>query len=141
MSAYEVLPPYDNPHPRVPRPETPEPAAFLTLQDGRKVIYSAETAPTCGVRLVHPSNPLAPSSALGVSVLLVPPGARMDLHQHEAEEVYVIQSGTGEMLTADGSRPVAVGDYVYLPAWTWHGIVNDGREMLQVLLALTPPNP
>lgn len=141
MSSYRLLPPYVNENPATPRPDTPDAAAFLTAQDGIQVIYSEDTVPTCGIRLVHPSNPLAPSPALGISLLYVPPGARMDLHQHEAEEVYVIQSGTGEMLVADGSRPVAPGDYVYLPPWSWHGIENTGREMLHVLLALTPPNP
>lgn len=141
MGAYQVLPAYANPNPATPRPDHPDAPAFLTLQDGVKVIYSEDTVPTCGIRLVHPSNPKAASPALGISVLFVPPGARMELHQHEAEEVYVIQSGTGEMLTADDSRPVAPGDYVYLPPWAWHGIENTGREMLHVLLALTPPNP
>ena len=74
-------------------------------------------------------------------MLHVPPGSRMDLHDHEAEEVYIIQSGTGEMLTADGSREVSPGDFIYLPPWAKHGIVNTGREMLTVFLALTPPNP
>lgn len=141
MSAYELLAPYVNDDPVVPRPEHPDSAVFLTLQDGVKVIYSVDTAPTCGIRIIHPSNPKAPSSKLGLSMLFVPPGGEMALHQHEAEEVYVIQSGTGQMLYADGSRDVSPGDFVYLPAWAHHGIVNTGREMLQVLLALTPPNP
>ena len=141
MSVYRVLPAYDNPAPATPRPDQPEPPVFLTVQDGVKVIYSADTSPTCGVRIIHPSSSVAASKHLGLSVLYVPPGARMDLHEHEAEEVYIIQSGSGEMLYADGSRPVSVGDYVYLPAWARHGIVNTGRDMLTVLLALTPPNP
>jgi mannose-6-phosphate isomerase-like protein (cupin superfamily) len=141
MSDYRVLPPYENLNPGVPRPVDPLPPSFLTLQDGVPVIYSADTAPTCGVRIVHPSNPKAPSSRLGISVLFVPPMARMDLHEHEAEEIYIIQAGSGEMLYRDGSREVSVGDFVYLPSWTPHGIVNTGREGLTVLLALTPPNP
>jgi len=141
VSVYRVLPAYDNPAPATPRPDDPGQPVFLTVQDGVKVIYSEDTAPTCGVRIIHPSSSVAASKLLGLSVLYVPPGARMDLHEHEAEEVYVIQSGSGEMLYADGSRPVSVGDYVYLPAWARHGIVNTGREMLTVLLALTPPNP
>jgi mannose-6-phosphate isomerase-like protein (cupin superfamily) len=140
-SGYEVLGPYDNPNPVTPRIEDPAPVVFLTQQDGVKVIYSAETAPTCGVRVVHPSNPKTPTTKLGLSILHVPPGSRMDLHDHEAEEIYVIQSGTGEMLTADGTREVGPGDFVYLPPWAKHGIVNTGKDMLTVLLALTPPNP
>jgi oxalate decarboxylase/phosphoglucose isomerase-like protein (cupin superfamily) len=45
------------------------------------------------------------------------------------------------MLFKGGSRPVKVGDYIYLPSWCDHGIVNTGTEILVVLLALTPPNP
>jgi mannose-6-phosphate isomerase-like protein (cupin superfamily) len=141
MDVYEVLEPYNNPNPATPRIENPDPVVFMTMQDGVKVIYSADTAPTCGIRMLHPSNPKTPKTKLGVSVLYVPPGSRMDLHDHEAEEIYIISQGTGDMLTADGSQPVSPGDFVYLPPWAKHGIVNTGREMLTVLLALTPPNP
>lgn len=141
MSGYRVLPPMVNPHPVTPRPEDPGVPVFLTVQDGIPVIYSEDTIPTSGIRLVHPSNPLAPSRKLGISVLTVPPQARMEIHDHEAEEIYIIQVGTGEMLFRDGSRPVGPGDYVYLPPWCLHGIVNTGLETLVVLLALTPPNP
>jgi mannose-6-phosphate isomerase-like protein (cupin superfamily) len=141
LDVYELLAPYQNPNPTTPRMENPEPVVFLTQQDGVKIVYSAETAPTCGIRIVHPSNQKTSSAKLGLSVLYVPPGSGMSLHDHEAEEIYVIRSGTGDMLTADGSRPVSPGDFVYLPPWAKHGIVNTGREMLSVLLALTPPNP
>jgi mannose-6-phosphate isomerase-like protein (cupin superfamily) len=67
--------------------------------------------------------------------------SKMEIHNHEAEECYIIQSGSGEMLFKGGSRPVKVGDYIYLPSWCDHGIVNNGTEILVVLLALTPPNP
>jgi mannose-6-phosphate isomerase-like protein (cupin superfamily) len=141
MSVYEVLGAYNNPNPATARIQAPDPVVFLTVQEGVKVVYSADTAPTCGVRILHPSNPLTPTTKLGVSVLYVPPGARMELHDNEAEEVYVVQSGSGDMLFANGSRPVSPGDFIYLPPWALHGIVNTGREMLTVLLALTPPNP
>jgi mannose-6-phosphate isomerase-like protein (cupin superfamily) len=141
LTAYRILPAYDNPAPLTPRPERPEPVQFLTVRDGLKVIYGEETIPTCGVRIVHPAHPSTPGARLGISVLYVPPGAEMALHDHEAEETYVIQQGSGLMLTADEPRPVSPGDFVYLPPWAPHGIVNTGREMLTVLLALTPPNP
>jgi mannose-6-phosphate isomerase-like protein (cupin superfamily) len=141
MSVYELTPPNVPPDSAPPRPEQPLPVEFLTVQDGVKVIYSEDTSPTCGVRVVHPSNPRTASANLGISVLYVPPGGSMSLHEHLAEETYIILSGSGEMLTVDGSRPVSVGDYIYLPPWARHGIVNTGREMLTVLLALTPPNP
>lgn len=91
--------------------------------------------------MVHPSNALTPKTGLGVSVLYVPPMSTMALHDHEAEEVYIIESGTGEMLYRHGSRAVARGDFIYLPPWCLHGITNTGHQMLTVILALTPPNP
>ncbi len=141
MPAYTVIPPYKNLTPKTPKPDDPGLPYFITAQEGVPVIYSEDTIPTCGVRVVHPSNSKAPSKGLGVSILYVPPMSVMALHNHEAEECYIIQSGRGEMLYRDGSRSVSVGDYIYLPAWCEHGIINSGPEMLVVILALTPPNP
>ena len=141
MDPYVVLTGNPDLVPVVPRDPDPPGPYFLTVQEGVKVVYGEQTLPTCGVRIVHPSNVNAPSKALGVSVLYVPPGARMELHDHEAEETYCILSGTGSMLSKDGGRDVGPGDFVYLPAWCLHGILNTGKEMLTVLLALTPPNP
>jgi mannose-6-phosphate isomerase-like protein (cupin superfamily) len=141
MPTYELVTAVASPDVEATRPETPPGPVFLTVQDAVKVIYSEDTAPTCGARIIHPTNPKTPDAKLGLSVLYVPPGCRMDIHDHVAEEVYIIASGTGEMLYADGSQPVSVGDYIYLPPWCLHGIVNTGREMLTVILALTPPNP
>ena len=141
MPAYEVLPAYENLNPKTPKPADGGVPYFITAQEGVPVIYSEDTIPTCGVRLLHPSNVNAPSKGLALSILFVPPMSKMEIHNHEAEECYIIQSGSGEMLFKGGSRPVKVGDYIYLPSWCDHGIVNNGTEILVVLLALTPPNP
>ena len=141
MTAYEVLRPYTNLNPMTPRPDDAGKPYFVTVQDAVHVIYSEDTIPTCGARVVHPTNSRAPSTNLALSMLYVPPGARMERHEHEAEETYVIQTGTGTMLYQDGTREVSPGDFIYLPAWCQHGIENTGREMLSVLLALTPPKP
>lgn len=141
MNKYEILPPYKNESPKTPQPEHPETAIVLTVRDGINVIYSEDTIPTCGIRLIHPTNPKTPAARISVSLLYVPPASEMALHNHEAEEVYVIQSGTGTMFTEEGDITVSPGDYIYMSPWARHGIRNTGREMLTVLLATTPPNP
>lgn len=141
MPNYKILPAYENLNPKTPKPLDGGIPYFVTVQDGVPVIYSEDTVPTCGIRVVHPSNPNSPSTNLAVVMLYVPPMSMMALHNHEAEECYVIQSGSGEMLFRDGSRHVTVGDFIYLPAWCDHGIINSGKETLVVLLAVSPPNP
>jgi mannose-6-phosphate isomerase-like protein (cupin superfamily) len=141
MNKYRLLPPYSVAKKETAISKAPLTPVFLTVQNGVPVIYSEDTVPTCGVRVVHPSNSLTSETRVGVSVLYVPPMSTMALHDHEAEEVYIIESGTGEMLYRDGSRAVAKGDFIYLPPWCEHGIANTGTQMLTVILALTPPNP
>jgi mannose-6-phosphate isomerase-like protein (cupin superfamily) len=141
MNSYRLLPPYSIKKKGTLISEIPLPPVFLTVQKGMPVLYSDDTIPTCGVRVVHPSNSLTSETGVGVSVLYVPPMASMALHDHEAEEVYIIDSGTGEMLYRGGSRAVAKGDFIYLPPWCEHGIANTGTQMLTVILALSPPNP
>jgi mannose-6-phosphate isomerase-like protein (cupin superfamily) len=140
MSEYTVLT-GAGPEPTIPRPETPPAPYIVTVQEGLPVIYGEDTVPVSGVRVVHPTNPAAPSVQHGVSILYVPPHAKLPLHCHQAEETYVILEGEGVMGFDGFEREVAEGDFVFLPSWCEHAIENTGRGMLRVLLATSPPNP
>jgi mannose-6-phosphate isomerase-like protein (cupin superfamily) len=125
--------------PAIPRPQTPPDPMILTVQEGVPVVYSG--CHGVGVRVVHPVNPNAPSTHLGLVMFYVPPHAVLPPGSHETEEVYVILEGRGRMTFARGERNVQKGDFVYLPPWCVHGIENTGTETLVVLIATSPPNP
>ncbi len=70
----------------------------------------------------------------------VPPGARQNSHSHEnAEQIYVVVSGSGTMMVAGDRERVGVGDLVLIPPATDHGIENDGEEDLVYVTAASPP--
>lgn len=141
MTDYRTLTDHGNPAPTIPRPEIAPRPAILTVQDGLPVIYGAGTEPTCGIRVVHPTNPKARSKYHSIAMLYVPPHAKLDLHSHEAEETYCIISGTGVLMFCDGKQDIGPGHFIYLSSWCEHGIENTGTEVLVVLLATSPPNP
>ena len=142
MSAtHRMLPSHGSLTPTVPQPEEPIEAYIVTVQDGLPIMYSDDTIPVSAVRVVHPSNPKAPSVQHSIVVLYVPPHAEMELHSHETEETYIVLSGTGTMLRSTGEVEVGPNTFIYMPPWAEHGIRNTGTEMLTVLLATSPPNP
>lgn len=140
MAEYTILT-GDGPAPTIPRPDEPPEPCIVTVQDGVPVIYGENTLPAAGVRVVHPTNPNAPSVRHGVSILYLPPHAQLPLHDHQAEETYAILRGGGVMRFSGSEREVREGDFVYLPSWCQHGIENTGRDLMVVLLATSPPNP
>jgi mannose-6-phosphate isomerase-like protein (cupin superfamily) len=70
----------------------------------------------------------------------VPPGAEQRAHSHEdAEQVYVIVRGRGQMQVAGDVQEVGEGDLIFIPPGTAHGIRNDGSETLVYVAAASPP--
>jgi mannose-6-phosphate isomerase-like protein (cupin superfamily) len=141
MAMYRELASHGAREPRIRKPPYPPKAAVLTVQEGLPITFGIETLPVCAVRVVHPTNPAAPSTHHGVTLLYVPPHARLELHSHETEETYYIVSGRGVFYLTEGNRPIEQGHFVYLPSWCEHGIENTGTEMLVALVATAPPNP
>lgn len=141
MATYRVLTSHGAKEPTIPKPKISPRASVLTVQDGLPVIFGAETLPVCAVRVVHPTNPRAKSINHGLTLLYVPPHAKMDLHSHETEETYFIVSGNGVFHLREGSENVGKGHFVYLPSWCEHGIENTGTDMLVALVTTSPPNP
>lgn len=67
------------------------------------------------------------------SILTLPPGAGIGLHQHDSEdELFVINRGTG--MVTDGGRQTRVseGDAVLTGGGESHSILNDGAEPLEI---------
>ncbi len=124
---------------KVPKPDVPPDPKIVRVQDGIPIQF-----PPCegaAVRVLHPTNPNAPSQNFGVTMLYMPPHAVLPAGSHEPEECYAVLEGTGVMMFANDTRPVKKGDFVYLPPWCVHGIENTGDEMLVVLVATSPTNP
>lgn len=64
---------------------------------------------------------------LGWTVL--PPGARHDRHLHRnADEFFIVISGSGRIYTDEGSEPAHTGDVIWTPRGRWHGFDNTGAE-------------
>ena len=127
------------PPPKIPQPETPPDPMFVTVQEGVPIQF-----PPCegaAVRVLHPTNPNAPSQNFGVTMLYMPPHAVLPTGSHEPEECYVVLEGEGLMTFHKSTREVKKGDFIYLPPWCDHGIENTGTEMLVVLVATSPTNP
>ena len=69
----------------------------------------------------------------------VPPGATTTLHHHpQAEEIYYILSGQGEMRIGPEKNSVGPGDAVAIRPGSAHQITNVGRDVLVFLCCCSP---
>jgi len=67
------------------------------------------------------------------------PGQETERHYHaEAEELYVVLEGAGELEVDGERRPVGPGDAVLLPPGAWHQIRAAAGE-LRFLCCCSPP--
>lgn len=67
------------------------------------------------------------------SVLILPPGAGIGLHQHDKEdEVFVINKGTGMLSDGQTLTRVSEGDAILTGGGETHAILNDGTGPLEL---------
>lgn len=79
------------------------------------------------------------SRQLSVNWLEVPAGASEELRSHEeAEQAYVVVSGSGSMSATGDTQSLGQGDLVLIPPATDHSVANDNTETL-VLVAIQSP--
>jgi quercetin dioxygenase-like cupin family protein len=69
----------------------------------------------------------------------IPPGDRLGKHVDTAEETQYILSGSGDLLTDDGSQPVKQGDVFVLTEGTSHDLHNTGSEDLRIVAFFSKP--
>jgi quercetin dioxygenase-like cupin family protein len=69
----------------------------------------------------------------------IPPGDRLGKHVDTAEETQYILSGSGDLLTDDGSQPVKPGDVFVLTEGTSHDLHNTGSEDLRIVAFFSKP--
>jgi mannose-6-phosphate isomerase-like protein (cupin superfamily) len=68
------------------------------------------------------------------------PGQSTQRHYHaQAEEIYFVLEGTGELELAGERARVGPGDAVPIPPGAWHELRNTGAGMLRLLCCCAPP--
>lgn len=58
-------------------------------------------------------------------------------HAYHSEHIYVL-SGRAEMQIDTDTVTISPGDYLFVPAKTWHGVYVPDREILRVLSIQAP---
>jgi mannose-6-phosphate isomerase-like protein (cupin superfamily) len=80
------------------------------------------------------------SRNMSVTWLEVPAGVQQTLHSDEqAEQVYVVVRGHGQMSVAGDTEEISVGDLVLVPPATDHAIANSGEGELACVSVQSPP--
>lgn len=80
------------------------------------------------------------SRNMSVTWLEVPAGVEQTLHSDEqAEQVYVVVRGHGQMSVAGDRGDIAEGDLVLVPPATDHAICNAGDTELACISVQSPP--
>lgn len=71
---------------------------------------------------------------------LLMPGEVAHSHRHTATAIRLIVQGHGGFTSVDGERtPMAPGDFIITPSWTWHDHANPGDEPVIWLDGLDVP--
>ena len=83
----------------------------------------------------------APEARITVTRVVMQPGAVSPVHRHEgAEQTWIVERGSAQLLTEDGAAGrLVVGDVVITPPGQSHGVENTGDEAFVYLTVTTPP--
>ncbi|MCX6843791.1 MAG: cupin domain-containing protein [candidate division WOR-3 bacterium] len=63
-------------------------------------------------------------------------GEKIPLHHHDYEHEIFIIEGKGNVLSPGGPKPVAYGEYVYVPTGEEHGFENTGGEPFRFICVI-----
>jgi quercetin dioxygenase-like cupin family protein len=63
-------------------------------------------------------------------------GEKIPLHHHDYEHEIFIIEGQGNLLSADGAKPVAYGNFAYVPAGEEHGFENTGHTRFRFICVI-----
>jgi len=77
---------------------------------------------------------------LSLAEAIIPEGSTTAFHRHlQAEEIYHVIEGTGEMFLGDEQFEIGAGDTVCIGAGTRHKVKNSGDMPLKILCCCFPP--
>lgn len=82
------------------------------------------------MELVGQRGPFA-SDTIACGFLLLGPDLHYPRHRHEAEEIYIVLSGTAHWLKGDGAYlPQPPGNLIHHPSWCWHAMRTGEQPLL-----------
>jgi len=80
------------------------------------------------------------TDAVSVSQLLIAPATEIPIHTHEPQtDSIFVMAGSGQAYVNGEWRPIAPGDYIFVPATVEHGIRNTGPTTLKLFIHHSPP--
>ena len=89
-------------------------------------LVGTQQAERRGLRLTNPNLPGIASNTLVANVQIVMPGEIARAHRHSGAALRLIIEGQGGYTVVNGERvPMAPGDLVLTPNWSWHDHAND----------------
>lgn len=84
---------------------------------------------------------------LQLTLMCIPPQGEIGLEvHHKDDQLLRVESGCGTVMMGESRdcltfhRPVRCGDAIFVPAHTWHNVVNAGRQPLKLTSVYTPPH-
>lgn len=95
-------------------------------RDGGTTSHLLASSRTCG------------ATHLTTTLVDIEPGGAQQVHQHAPEQVYFILEGSGAMTVGGETRVVGLGDCIFVPSGSPHGITNRGNGMLRYFSASAP---
>jgi mannose-6-phosphate isomerase-like protein (cupin superfamily) len=95
--------------------------------DGRKMTVKVDSQATPAVRMSMLVEDLPANTAI-----------RVHLHERE-DEIIFIRMGQGIATLGDREIPVGPGATIYVPKGVWHGLRNNGPDVLGMNATYSPP--
>jgi mannose-6-phosphate isomerase-like protein (cupin superfamily) len=96
-----------------------------------------ETLVRPGGNIIIKVDPTKGSTGMAMGTQHLKGGAGIPVHQHEQDEILVVQEGGGIAIMGDSRRPIEKGTTIFIPKGVWHGVENTGDTHL--LWIVTPP--
>ena len=86
---------------------------------------------------IGPQSPVQAENFVS-GFVIIEPGGRVPLHEHEQEEVYYVLKGRGKMTVGEETQTMQAVSAVYIPSNTRHTLSNSGDEELHMLFVYSP---
>jgi quercetin dioxygenase-like cupin family protein len=96
-----------------------------------------ETLVRPGGNIVIKVDPTKGSTGMAMGTQHLKGGAGIPVHQHEQDEILVVQEGVGIAIMGESRRPIEKGTTIFIPKGVWHGVENTSDTHL--LWIVTPP--